>query len=105
LRQVDRGVMPDAVRMRKESLLMQDPVVALLQTPDAAWVDSFEAVPELHEFVQRDRIPLAYRAADSEIAGSALKPLSLNFWLQRRALDQSNISDGCATLEKAFSVG
>ena len=84
LRQVERGVLPDAVRLRKKSPLMQDPIVALLQKPESAWVDSFEPVPELAQFVRRECIAPVHCAADSSHAWMHLKPLSLNFWLQRR---------------------
>jgi asparagine synthase (glutamine-hydrolysing) len=85
LRRAARGVLPDAVRLRKKSPLITDPIMALLQKPESAWVDSFKAVPELREFVQRDRIPGLYKTADAFSAWTHLKPLSLNFWLQRRS--------------------
>jgi len=88
LRQAESAVLPDDVRLRKKSPLSGDPIVALLQKPEAAWVDSFEAVPELHEYVRRDRVPAVYRTTDSGEAWAGLKPLSLNLWLQRRALEE-----------------
>lgn len=86
LRQAGRGVLPDAVRLRKKSPLIRDPIVALLEKPESAWVDSFAAVPELDAYVRRDRIPPVHRVADPGGAWMHLKPLSLNLWLQRRAL-------------------
>lgn len=86
LRQVERGVLPDAIRLRRKSPLIRDPILALLQKPESAWVDSFEPVPELLEYVQRDRIPPVHATADQGQAWTNLKPLSLNFWLHRRDL-------------------
>jgi asparagine synthase (glutamine-hydrolysing) len=105
LRQVERGVLPDAVRLRKKSPLMRDPIVALLQKPDAAWVDTFEAVPELREYVQRDRIPRVYQVNDAGAAWSGLKPLSLNFWLQRRAVSDRAVRETTQSYESVVAAG
>ena len=93
LRQAERGTLPDAVRLRKKSPLIRDPMQALLQKPASAWVDAFEAVPELHHYVLRDRVPGAYRA-DTWQAWVHLKPVSLNFWLQRRGLSPQHTLEG-----------
>ena len=84
LRRAARGVLPDAVRLRKKSPLLEDPITALLRRPESAWVDRFEAVPELHEYVLRDRIPKVFQTHDAFTALAHLRPLSLNYWLQRR---------------------
>ena len=47
LREAARGILPDTVRLRRKSPLLADPLIALLQQPASAWVDSFEGVPEL----------------------------------------------------------
>jgi asparagine synthase (glutamine-hydrolysing) len=82
LREAARGVLPDAVRLRRKSPLLADPLVALLQRPESAWVDSFEAVPELNRFVERKRIPNVFGEKDAWRAWIHLRPLSLNFWLR-----------------------
>jgi asparagine synthase (glutamine-hydrolysing) len=86
LRRDGSGVLPDAVRLRKKSPLAQDPIWALFQKSESAWVDRFEAVPELSQFVKRDRVPQLYQIASSGDAWVHSKPLSLNFWLQRCSL-------------------
>ncbi|MGH9594023.1 MAG: asparagine synthase-related protein, partial [Bryobacteraceae bacterium] len=83
LRQAGRGILPDAVRLRVKSPLIRDPILALLQKPEAAWVDTYEAAPELGKYVQRDKIGAAFRARDPQEAWVKLRPLSLNFFLQR----------------------
>src|SRR6202008_2887737 len=50
LREAARGVLPDEVRLRRKSPLLADPLIALLQQPESAWVDSFESVPELGRY-------------------------------------------------------
>jgi asparagine synthase (glutamine-hydrolysing) len=99
LRRAARGVLPDAVRLRKKSPLITDPIMALLQRPESAWVDGFETAPELREFVCRDRIPALFRTTAPLAAWTHLKPLSLNFWLQRRSLTHP-AAPSCVTMHR-----
>ena len=85
LREAARGVLPESVRLRRKSPLLADPLVALLQRPESAWVDSFEAAPELGHYVERSRVPKVFRGNDAWAAWIHLRPLSLNFWLQAKA--------------------
>lgn len=82
LREAARGVLPDAVRLRRKSPLPADPLIALLERPESAWVDAFEAVPELGRYVERKRIPKVFGEKDAWKAWIHLRPLSLNFWLR-----------------------
>jgi asparagine synthase (glutamine-hydrolysing) len=82
LRQAGRGILPEAVRFRRKSPVEHDPIVALLQKPESAWVDRFEAVPGLDRYVCRRRIPPVWMERSSGTAATNLKPLSLNFWLR-----------------------
>ena len=82
LRQAARGVLPNAVRLRRKSPLLADPLIALLQRPESAWVDSFEPCPELGEYVQRNRIPKVFGDKNAWNVWIHLRPLSLNFWLR-----------------------
>jgi len=84
LRQAARGYLPEAVRLRPKSPLEEDPVTVLLKQPESAWVDRFQADPVLEEYVVREQIPALCRAEDSSQTWVNLRPLSLNFWLQRR---------------------
>src|ERR1700681_745879 len=81
LREAARGILPDSVRLRRKSPLVADPFIALLNRPEAAWVDEFEPLPELERYVVRNRIP-ATLWGDSRAAWVNLRPLSLNFWLR-----------------------
>jgi asparagine synthase (glutamine-hydrolysing) len=81
LREVTRDVLPKAVRLRRKSPLIADPLVALLQRADWAWVDSFNPAPGLGHYVERKHIPNVFKEKDAWTAWIHLRPLSLNFWL------------------------
>lgn len=85
LRRASRGILPEAVRLRKKSPLIKDPIQALLHRPESIWIDRFQPVPELGEYVVRRRIPALFKTEDSFGAVTHLRPLSLNFWLQRQS--------------------
>ena len=85
LRRSARGILPDAVRLRKKSPLIADPITALLARPESEWVDRFEAIPQLEEFVIRNRIPAVFRSPSPINSLVHLSPLSLNYWLLRRS--------------------
>ena len=82
LREAAREALPDAVRLRRKSPLLAEPLIALLQRPEAAWVDRFEPVPELERYVVRNRIPAVHGEKDLWAAWVHLRPLSLHFWLR-----------------------
>jgi asparagine synthase (glutamine-hydrolysing) len=83
LREAARGVLPDAVRLRRKSPLQADPLIVLLARPEASWVDRFEPIPGLERYIVRNRIPKVHGETDSWTAWLHLRPLSLNFWLRR----------------------
>ena len=91
LREAARGILPDTVRLRRKSPLPADPLIALLQQPASAWVDSFEGVPELARYVERPLIPKVFGEKDPWTAWIHLRPLSLNFWL--RSQEASDIKE------------
>jgi asparagine synthase (glutamine-hydrolysing) len=84
LRLAARGVLPDAVRLRRKSPLPADPIAALLRRPDSAWVDQFEPTAELEQYLIRDRVPAVFGEKDPWSVWINLRPLSLNFWLRSR---------------------
>jgi len=86
LRSAARGILPDAVRLRRKSPLITDPIAALLQRPESSWVDHFEPVSELLEYVYVKEIPKVFQMGSAIDALVCLRPLSLNFWLQRRSI-------------------
>lgn len=81
LRESAKGVLPDAVRLRRKSPLLEEPLIALLNRREASWVDSFEPLPELSRYVERRLIPRVFKEIDLWNAWIHLRPLSLNFWL------------------------
>jgi len=85
LREVARGTLPEEVRLRRKSPLLAEPLNALLQQKESAWVDSFVCLPELDRYVERRRIPKVFGEKDIWNAWIHLRPLSLNFWLRSLA--------------------
>jgi asparagine synthase (glutamine-hydrolysing) len=78
------GLLPELVRRRPKTPLAGDPTREVLHRKESLWVDRFEAVPELDEYVLRDRIPRLLAEPGSNAILSNLRPLSLNFWLPNR---------------------
>jgi asparagine synthase (glutamine-hydrolysing) len=83
IRRALRGVLPDAVRLRRKSPLSTDPLLILLKRPESAWVDEFVPSERLEEYVVRGGIPRVFAEKDTWKAWVHLRPLSLNYWLQR----------------------
>jgi asparagine synthase (glutamine-hydrolysing) len=83
LRRAARGALPNDVRLRRKSPLLADPLIALLQKQESAWVDDCAPSDRLGEFVDRSGVPAVFREKDVWRAWIHLRPLSLNFWLQR----------------------
>lgn len=82
LRRAARKVLPEAVRLRRKSPLPAEPLPALLRRPESAWVDRFEPVAGLEQYVIQSRLPGVFGTKDAWTAWINLRPLSLNFWLQ-----------------------
>jgi asparagine synthase (glutamine-hydrolysing) len=61
-----------------------DPTRELLRREESAWVDRFEAAPELAEYVVRARVPPVFGETNARAIWINLRPLSLNYWLPRR---------------------
>jgi hypothetical protein len=64
---------------------LEDPLIALLQQTESAWVDSFVHLPGLGAYVERRRIPKVFGEKNPWTAWIHLRPLSLNFWLRSHA--------------------
>jgi asparagine synthase (glutamine-hydrolysing) len=93
LREAGRGILPDAVRLRRKSPLSADPIIMALQRPETAWVDHIEPDPRLSSYVVPSKIPRICGTEDTVISWVHLRPISLNFWLQRlRSVDYSSES-------------
>jgi asparagine synthase (glutamine-hydrolysing) len=94
LREAARGVLPEAVRLRRKSPLQADPLLKLLERPEAAWVNRFELLPELEQYVVRSRIPEVLGEKGPWAAWVHLRPLSLNYWLRGLYLSTINAQGG-----------
>ena len=101
LREAARGVLPDAVRLRRKSPLLADPLINLLERPESAWVDSFQPCPELSHYVQRNRIPKLFGEKNVWSAWIHLRPLSLNLWLRSLSASGINVEGALREAEPA----
>lgn len=91
LREAARGILPDAVRLRRKSPLSADPIIKVLQLPETAWVDHMKPADRLESYVIQGQIPRLCGIKDTAMSWVHLRPISLNFWLQRlRAVDYSS---------------
>ena len=91
LRTAARGILPDAVRLRRKTPLLADPLIHLLDRRESAWVDTFEPCPALGQYVNRNRIPKVCGERDVWSAWINLRPLSLNLWLQSQSASGINV--------------
>jgi asparagine synthase (glutamine-hydrolysing) len=82
LRLATCGALPEAIRRRPKTVAVGDPLVALLQGPEAAWVDRFVAAPGLHRYVDRRRVPGVCGEREAGAVWTNLRPLCLDQWLR-----------------------
>jgi asparagine synthase (glutamine-hydrolysing) len=85
LRIAMREVLPEPVRLRPKTPLKGDPERILSQRQQAAWVDEFEPVAELRNYVDRKRIPRLLGERDITQFWINIRPICLNLWLQHSA--------------------
>jgi asparagine synthase (glutamine-hydrolysing) len=69
-------------RRDRNAALGQEPVQEIVRREESAWVDRFEAVPELAKYVVRKRVPRVFCETDNAAIWTNLRPLCLNHWLQ-----------------------
>jgi asparagine synthase (glutamine-hydrolysing) len=82
MRIATRGALPAAVRWRPKAVAAADPLVTLLQAPEAAWVDRFEPTAALGRYVDRSRVPPLRGERDSAAVWMHARPLCLDYWLR-----------------------
>jgi asparagine synthase (glutamine-hydrolysing) len=82
LREAARGVLPDSVRLRRKSPLLADPLLRLLEMPEAAEASRLDPVPEIGRYLVPSRVPQVVDRKDPWAAWVHLRPLSLNYWLR-----------------------
>jgi len=82
LRVAMRGLLPEEVRLRPKSPLAADPVKEQLRDPRMAWIDHFDPVGELANYVDRRAIPGITGQRIHYPYWIHLRPLELNLWLK-----------------------
>jgi hypothetical protein len=80
LRRAMQGALPDEILTRKKAPL-GDLVKSLLQQPGTEWVDHWQPVPELAQYVRREAVPPLTGDSASKTPSIDLRPLWLNEWL------------------------
>lgn len=86
LRLAMRGSLPDVLLRRSKTTLAGDPLRAHLRNTDCAWLNHFEATPQLSRFVNRYAIPPVASAGRDPWVD--LRPMCLNYWLSRYRLSR-----------------
>jgi asparagine synthase (glutamine-hydrolysing) len=76
------GRLPEQIRTRRKSPLAGDPVVAHFGQRHTAWIDQFAWTGEIDPYVDKSALPLFGNEKVSAKAGTDVRPLCLNFWLQ-----------------------
>jgi asparagine synthase (glutamine-hydrolysing) len=82
LREAASGHLPESVRLRPKTPLDGDPLIEILQCPDAAWVDHARWSEQIGRYIRPGALPRLNGQKDSVCAGVAVRAHCLNFWLQ-----------------------
>jgi asparagine synthase (glutamine-hydrolysing) len=90
VRKAMHGILPDAVLSRPKSPLAGDPLPTQLRSTESRWIGEFRSRPELTRYVVRERIPPVTADHADGLAGSDLRPFSLNNWLTLRTTNVNN---------------
>lgn len=87
LRELAKGRLPDLIGRRPKTPLAGYPDLALVRRPGSRWLDAFAPCQELSVYVRREGIPPLTTETDLQRLWMNLRPLSLNFWLQKMLAD------------------
>ena len=82
LREAMAGRLPESIRSRAKTPLAGDPLIEMLQRPEAAWVDRAHWNEQIESYVDPSAIPVLHGERGPARAELAIRPLCLNFWLQ-----------------------
>jgi len=83
LRMAMQGLLPEPVRLRPKAPLVGWPSTDMFCTADLQWIDDFTPAPGVDAYVDRKKIPKIWGAQNALEAWTNLRPLSLNFWMQK----------------------
>ncbi len=81
LREAMTGKLPTEV-LRRPKTGLSGTGVAFTSQPGGEWLDAWEPVPELTQYVRRDAVPPVYKSGSRERASVDMRPLFLNQWLK-----------------------
>ncbi|MGA9756348.1 MAG: asparagine synthase-related protein [Desulfobaccales bacterium] len=83
LRELAKERLPDLIRRRPKTPMVDHPELALVRRPDSRWLDNFEPCDGLAAYVRRAAVPPATTETDPGRLWINLRPLSLNYWLAK----------------------
>ena len=87
LRVAMEGMLPKEVLNRPKTILTTDPLAEALANYDLSQINHFDAVPELSEYVNVQKIPRIGDWNDAESNAQLLlklRPFSLNYWFREK---------------------
>jgi asparagine synthase (glutamine-hydrolysing) len=82
LRAAMSGHLPETIRQRPKTPLGGDPLMAMLQSPEAAALDRACWAEQIGRYIRPQALPSLTTQKDSVCADLALRSYCLNFWLQ-----------------------
>ncbi len=82
LRRAMADCLPEHIRRRPKTPLLDDPLVAMLQRPEGARVHDVGLDEEMDRYINRSAFAPLSNATTSACAALAIRPLLLNFWLR-----------------------
>lgn len=82
LRRSMRGLLPDAVRLRRKEPIRCDLLATYYRSSRKPWLEAFQPAKELERFVEGNRAISALRAWQPGELAVHLRPISLNLWLK-----------------------
>jgi len=82
LRYAATGLLPERILTRPKSPLRENPDVVHLRSDRYRWIDTFEPIPELANYVNRAAVPAVTGDAARDLAYLNLRPIALDWWLR-----------------------
>ena len=92
LRDAMAGHLPESIRTRPKTPLVENPVVAMLRQPGAKWLDRVVWNEEAGRYVNTSMLQLPAAERKLRETGSNIRPLCLNLWLQSARIVRYNLS-------------
>jgi asparagine synthase (glutamine-hydrolysing) len=90
LRRAMHGILPEMVRSRPKTPLRGEPLLEIVRRSGVEGLDRFLPTPKMNKYVAREAIPRIAGERDITKLWLNIRPLSLNYWLQRHEQFEQN---------------